>query len=529
MLGADALAVTAMSGLAQAGCRLMLGVPGDPNLVMIAKGAEAGIRFVLTHGETSACIAAGVYGGLTGAPGVVGVTRGPGVASAANGMAQAALDRFPLILLSDVIASIDRDRVAHQRFDHQQMMKPVTKWTGTLGWDNPEEVIRRAAQLAMAFPAGAVHLDFDPTAPGALPPLPPRPAMLDPTALGEARELVAASRQPAFLIGAGAIPWADTLRSLVEGLGIPALVTYQAKGVIPDTSPSYGGLFTNSTSERALVDQADLIVAVELDPVEPLAGPWPYQAPVLALNTRPLTDSYYPVAVEVTGLVGAALDDLRGSFTVDWPPGMGPKSWARVRAELYTEGPGFSPFELVETVMDAGPDDPMVTVDAGAHFLVIMPNWKVHRPLDLLISNGLATMGFALPAAIGAALARPDRSVVCLVGDGGLGMTLAELETVVRMDLNITVVVFNDSTLSLIDVKEVVRSGEGLTRQEGVNAVKYDPIDFAGVARALGMEASPARDPDEVGRALAGRTGPRLIDARINPDAYIHLIRTARG
>lgn len=523
MPATDALASAAMSELAASGVRLMCGVPGDPSLVLIDKGAEAGIRFVLTHGETAACIAAGVYGGLTGAPGAAAVTRGPGAASAVNGMAQATLDRFPLILLSDAVPAAERGWAAHQRFDQQQMMTPVAKWSGTLGCVNTAGTARRAARLATAYPPGGVHLDFDPTAPGGTPPHPPRPAAPDPAALKRARELASASRRPVFLIGAGAVPWAGAVRSLVEGLGAPALVTYQAKGVIPDSSPSYGGLFTNSASEQALIEKADLIAAVELDPVEPLARPWPYRTPVLAVNTRPLTDSYYPVAAEVTGLLDAALAGLRGSFASDWPAGSGPAAAARVREDLYAEGPGFTPFELMEAVAEAGPEDPVVTVDAGAHFLVVMPCWEVHRPLDLLISNGLATMGFALPAAMGAALARPGRPVLCLTGDGGMSMTLAELETVARLGLDITVVVFNDSALSLIAIKR------GSEAPEGVNAVDYGPIDYAAAARALGMEGHAAESPEEVRRALAAGRGPRLIDARIDPGAYTHVIRTARG
>lgn len=519
----DALAAAAMSELAASGVSLMCGVPGDPSLVLIDKGAEAGVRFVLTHGETAACIAAGVYGGLTGAPGAAAVTRGPGAASAVNGMAQATLDRFPLLLLSDVVPAAERGWAAHQRFDQQRMMAPVAKWSGALGHGDPAGAVRRAARLAMASPPGAVHLDFDPTAPGDLPPRPPRPAAPGAAALERARRLAAASRRPVFLIGAGAAPWTGAVRSFVEGLDAPALVTYQAKGVIPDSSPSYGGLFTNSASEQALIEEADLIVAVELDPVEPLARPWPYRTPVLAVNTRPLTDHYYPAAAEVTGLLDAALAGLRGSFTARWPAGAGPAAAARVRGDLYAEGPGFTPFELMEAVAEAGPEDPVATVDAGAHFLVIMPFWKVSRPFDLLISNGLATMGFALPAAMGAALARPGRPVLCLTGDGGMSMTLAELETVARLDLDITVVVFNDSALSLIAIKR------GSEAPEGVNAVNYGPIDFAAAARALGMEGRRVENPGEARRALAAGRGPRLIDARIDPGVYPHVIQTARG
>ena len=524
MSGAGRLAEVAMSRLAAAGADLMFGVPGGgPNIDMIEKGAEAGIRFVLTHGETAACIAAGAYGKLAGSPGVAGVTRGPGVTSAANGMAQATLDRFPLVLLSDAVPATDRERFAHQRLDQRAIMAPLTKWSGTLGSEDPAEAVQRAARLAVDAPAGSVHLDFDLTAPGELPPDPPAPTPLDPEALERARAMVGASSRPVFLLGAEAIPHAEGVCSLVEDLGVPALVTYQAKGLIPDTSPSYGGLFTNAMSERMLVDAADLIVAVELDPVEPLARPWPYDTPVLALGCRPLRDSYYPVAVEVSGPVDVSLHGLRGAFSVAWPPRTGPEHNRRVLEDLYREYPGFSPFDLMNAVAEGGPDDPIVTVDAGAHFLVIMPYWPVSRPLDLLISNGLATMGFALPAAIGAALARPGRPVLCLTGDGGLGMTLAELETVARLNLDITVVVFNDSALSLIEIKQ---AGAG---PAGADPYRYGSTDFAAVAEAMGMDGHVATEPDHVRRALAGGQGPKLIDARINPEVYAHVIKTARG
>lgn len=524
MTGAARLAEVAMSRLAVSGADLMFGVPGGgPNIDMIEQGVEAGIRFVLTHGETAACISAGAYGLLTGSPGVAAVTRGPGVTSAANGMAQATLDRFPVVLLSDAVPAADRDRFVHQRLDQNALMAPLTKWTGTLGHENPAEVAKRAARLASEAPAGSVHLDFDLTAPGDLPPDPPPPARLDPGALGSAREMVASSSRPVFLVGAGAIPHAAEVRMLVESLGIPALVTYQAKGLIPDGSPSYGGLFTNALSERPLVEAADLIVAVELDPVEPLARPWPYTTPVLALNHRPLTDSYYPVAVEVNGPVDASLRALRTTFSTTWPPKAGPDHNGRVLDDLYSESRGFSPFELMDAVVETGPADPIVTVDAGAHFLVIMPSWQVSRPLDLLISNGLATMGFALPAAIGAALARPDRPVLCLTGDGGLGMTLAELETVARLDLDITVVVFNDSALSLIEIKQ---SGP---RGDGANPYRYGPTDFAAAAEAMGVHGHVATGPGHVRRALGGGRGPKLVDARVSPEVYTHVIETARG
>ncbi len=513
-----------MAELAAAGADLVFGVPGGgPNLAMIERGAEVGMRFVLTHGETAACMAAATYGKVVGVPGVAMVTRGPGVTSAANGVAQANLDRFPLVLLSDAIPAAHRKRVGHQRLDQNRAMAPLTKWSGVLGFEDPAGVVRAAARLAVDPPAGSVHLDFDPTHPGDPPSPVPSPANLDREALDRAKRLLVASRRPIFLVGTEAIPHAAGLRHLVEAAGVPALVTYQAKGVIPDTSPSYGGLFTNSLAERSLVSAADLIVAVELDAVEPMPGSWPYHCPVVALSRRPIIDPYYPITVEVNGPVGMVLDELAGCIRSTWPPGAGPAADAQFRESINVDRPGFTPLDLVDALLPMVSDDPIVTVDAGAHFLVIMPNWPVRRPLDLLISNGLATMGFALPAAIGAALARPGRPVLCLVGDGGLGMTLAELETLARLELDITVVVFNDSALSLIDIKRDPSS------RLGRGPVRYGPIDFALAARSMGMPGHVATRPRHVREALASGRGPRLIDARIDPELYGHVIARTRG
>jgi acetolactate synthase-1/2/3 large subunit len=184
---------------------------------------------------------------------------------------------------------------------------------------------------------------------------------------------------------------------------------------------------------------------------------------------------------------------------------------------------GLGPIELVETLIPLVPEELTVTVDAGAHFLAVMPLWPVRRPFGLLISNGLATMGYALPAAIGAALARPGEPVIALTGDGGLGMALAELETVSRLGLPVTTVVFDDAGLSLIEIKQGAAQG-------GSGAVRYRPVDFAQVARAMRMEGETVRSVDELAAVLdCGWDRPQLIDARIDPTAYRGLLEVARG
>jgi acetolactate synthase-1/2/3 large subunit len=185
-----------------------------------------------------------------------------------------------------------------------------------------------------------------------------------------------------------------------------------------------------------------------------------------------------------------------------------------------------APHEVVDLTRELAPAGTIATVDSGAHMLVAMPLWKVDEPGEALISSGLATMGFALPAAIAAALARPDRRVVCLVGDGGLGMTLAELETLARLELDVLIVVFNDSALSLIRIKQadVGHGGDG--------AVRYRETDFACTAQAVGIPSCRVWDAAELREALAegfADPGPYLIDAVVDPSGYADVLAATRG
>ena len=161
----DGLAKVLAEGVRERGADVVFGFPGGgPNLEVVGAAVEAGLRFVLTHGETTACMMAATYGLLTGRPGLAIATRGPGAACSVNGAAQATLDRFPLLLVTDCVPSADRDLFGHQRFDQQQMLTPVTKFSGRLSNStSAADAVRTALDLAAARPAGAVHMDYDPT------------------------------------------------------------------------------------------------------------------------------------------------------------------------------------------------------------------------------------------------------------------------------------------------------------------------------------------------------------------------------
>jgi acetolactate synthase-1/2/3 large subunit len=257
-----------------------------------------------------------------------------------------------------------------------------------------------------------------------------------------------------------------------------------------------------------------------------MPGPWSYDAPTVLLTAEELDPAYFGGAPVAAGPLEVLLGAVLGACAPEWPPGLAREHVDGLLAALDADG-GFGPVALARAVQRRHPDA-QVTVDAGAHMLAAMPVWRPSRPHQLLISNGLATMGYALPAAIGAALAmrelgRPGERVVCLVGDGGLGMTLVELETLARLGLPVTVVVFDDAALTLIELKQ--RAGQG-----DAGAVRFDPVDFAAIAAAMGVPSTVARSVADVDAALDRvGYGPFLLDARIDPAGYRTVLAVSRG
>ncbi|MHC1559601.1 thiamine pyrophosphate-binding protein [Actinomycetospora sp. C-140] len=502
-----------------AGTTVLFGVPGGgANLDVVGTAEQEGLRFVLAHDETAAAIMAGAHGLLTGTVGAAVVTRGPGVTAAATGLAQATLDRSPVVLVSDAVPAAAAARVAHQRLDQVAATRPLATWAGTLGTGDPGAVAEAAIALARRGPGG-VHLQLDPTAEGDPPPPLDRDPDLDGAALDRARRLARRARHPVVLVGPAAVdaPGLDRLAAT----GTPVLCTYQAKGAVPDERSA--GLFTGGVLERPLLETADLVLAVGVDPVEPIPSAWTYDAPVVMLHPQPVDGRWFGEPEIVIGSLAQSLPPLLDDLDHRWEPGTAAAHRRRALASLEPTGTGFSPHDVVRASMEHAGPATTLTVDAGAHMLVAMPLWEARAPRRVLISNGLATMGFALPAAIGAALARPAEPVVCFVGDGGLGMTLAELETVVRLDLDVTVVVFDDAALSLIEIKQTAGQGAG-------GAVRYGPVDFAAVARGMGMPADTVTSRDELRAVLARATrGPRLVDARIDPSCYAAVLAATRG
>lgn len=509
--------------LRRAGVGRIFGVPGGGlNLEVLGAAKELGITFVLAHNETAACIMAATYGYLTDSVGLAIVTRGPGAMNAANGMAQATLDRFPLLVLSDTVPQRSADVIAHQRIDLVAASRPLTKWSGVLGRGNPEAAIGGAVKLARMAPAGAVHLAFDPSAMGEVPNVCSADVPSAAVQVRIASEVVNGAKRPVAIVGLDAGRDVDGVRSALRDASFPVLVTYEAKGVIPESWPNFAGIYTGGALERPLLGSADAIVGVGVDPVEPI-GSWPMEVPTVLLRSHRIDTTHFGTPHEVVGSYRDDLPRLLAGCRHTWPPKSGQVAWRQALESLSVpKTEALSPRDVITTTREMW-TDAIATVDAGAHMLLALPFWSTEEPCECLVSNGLATMGFALPAAIAASLARPKRRVVCFTGDGGLGMVLAELETLARLSLPVVVVVFNDSCLTLIKLKQ--EEGQG-----GDEAVAFGTTNFAAVASAIGIESAVVQDTAALRKVLrSSQSEPVLVDARIDTSSYASVIRATRG
>lgn len=523
------------------GVQRLYGLPGGGScLDVIAAFAALGVPFVLARTEAAAGMMAVADAEAGGALGVVLTTQGPGMASVVNAVAQAFLDRVPLLVITDGWTSGQRVRDSHQVIDQAAMMAPLVKAHSRLEGDDAANEIEALLALAQRMPWGPVYIELTGENARRIVDKPvgevsPHPRDCEEFAqcaleTDRAIALLASSRRPVILVGLEAARSPQTARSvavLAARLACPVFETYKAKGVLPDDDPHRVGLFTGGAAERQCIMSADLIVLCGLDPVELIGRPWPYPAPVLDLSPMAHRPHYVEPTVALRQSIAASLEALsKDARPSEWREQEIRAARDTMAACLAYPGDGLTPEVIVRIAADLATDlDARVSVDAGAHMFSAMAFWKARRRGDVLISNGLATMGFALPAANALALADPSRRVIAFTGDGGLLMCLGELATAAQQGARVCIVVFNDSSLSLIRIKQESR---GLRR----DAVDWPRIDFAAVARGFGFAAYSAATVDDYRAALAqalAADGPSLVDAAIDPSGYLAQSVALRG
>jgi acetolactate synthase I/II/III large subunit len=520
-----------------AGTPFIVGHPGGESVEMMHAARERGLRFILMKQETAGAMLASTWGEITGSPGICLSTRGPGAASMVNGVAHAFMDRCPLIAITDQYSLPTYETGLRQRLDQQALYAPITRWQTSIQARTVRQQIRRALRTTMGPPPGPVQLDMpqsettleagDLTTEGPLLPnlvatAPDRGSLREPLAL------LARARRPILLVGLGVL-WAracDRLVRLAERLGAPVLTTSKCKGAVPEDHPLWAGCIIGGLIERRLVEQADLIITVGLDAIELQPKPWPYSLPVLSLSPGPCTDASIPSTLELHGDLDALLAAL-GEWAPeggDWGEDAAAAYRREVVAALDTPAKGLSPQRAMEVARAVLPRDTVATCDAGASRLLVVQKWRAYGPREFLTSNGLGSMGFAVPGALGARLAYPGRPVVAFTGDGGFLMAVAELQTAVHEDLPIVVVVLDDQEIGLIRVKQEIK---GLPSY----GVRIGGCDWERLAQGFGADGVVVDTEhalgDALGAALAsGRT--TVIAARIDPSGYIDQFNALR-
>jgi acetolactate synthase-1/2/3 large subunit len=505
---------------------------GGSNMAIVGAANEVGIEFVLVHHEPAAMFAAAGESEACGIPGVCIATVGPGVASCMNGLAHSRLDQVPLVLITD---RPDSEIFLHQRIDHAGLVREVVKRSERVDPSSPRAAVRRALAEATRSPAGPVHLDLSPSVAAA-------DAAADATAavpstplpggdLAAAAAVIEACVRPVVLAGIGARSGRTpaALRSFVERFGVPVLTTYKAKGVLAEDHLWAAGLVTNGVLEGRVLDAADAILTVGFETVELMPGAWPWRRPTVAIgHVEP--NEHIPYEVELHGDPAHWLEQLEqalatAAWTSAWATEGPPSAWLTPE-EVEADGAGgISPVDVVRIARELAPAGSIATVDAGSHMFAATQFWLTDQPFRFLISNGLATMGYALPAAIGASLASAGTHVVCFTGDGGLAMVTGELETAARTGARVVVLVFNDATLTLIKTKQEKRGGT-------TTGLDFNRIDWAPIARSMGVAAFDAASPDQLRGALTAAfdaPGPALIDVTLDSSPYPLLLDKIRG
>jgi acetolactate synthase-1/2/3 large subunit len=505
------------------------GHPGTESIELLEAAREAGIEFVLTQHEATAAFAASMTGSLTGVPGICITTAGPGATNAASGIAQADLDRMPLIVFTGD-HPMGPGQPRHQRLS-PDLYGPITRATIRITPATIHEDLPRAFGLALGHPRGPVHVTFpsnemltevgDPAiVPPAIDAPPPEGS------LAEAQRLVAAASRPMLLAGLGVSNSraGAAFRRLARHLGAPVAGTPQARGTVATDDPAYVGTF--ATHRDAIVaemaEASDLLITVGLDSVEFLK-PWSLHTPVLEL-TEPgaAVDAAVPASLTLRGPLAGLLDGLAGvSPAGSWPT----DEIARYREAGATSlepptsdaGTGRLWPQTVRAVLQAAmPDDGIVTVDVGSHKLLMVAQWTSREPDSFLNSSGLSSMGTGLPFAAAARLVHPGRPIAAVIGDGGFLMYAGELATIARLSGPLVIVVMADRALFSIKIKQARRSYPPVGTDLGA-------VRIADVARAFGLDAERVDAAEPLAAAVArglAADRPTVIEAIVDPAGY---------
>jgi acetolactate synthase I/II/III large subunit len=480
----------------------VFGIPGEENIRLVEALSRSSIEYVLTRHEQGASFMAEVYGRLTGRAGVCSATLGPGAINLLLGVADATTNSTPVIALSAQVGMGRSYKESHQGVDLVSMFTPATKWSALVATPSAvPEMVRKAFKLAQTERPGAVYLAVpedveEAEVPDGSSPLPvnvPRPDDPSDAQLERAAEILRSARNPILLAGHGAArsQAAESVCRFAEALVIPVATTFHGKGVIPDDHPLALGAvgFMRHDYVNFGFDQADAIVAVgyelqEFDPVR--INPRGDTSIILVHRFPAEVDAHYNVAVGLHADTGRTLDALAARVTRDQPHS---ESHVRIRELLATEldrGRAddrfpLAPARIVADTREALGRNDIVLVDTGALKMWMARLYPTYEPNTCLISNGLSTMAWTLPGAIGAKIARPDAKVLVATGDGAFLMNSQEIETALRHKIPMVILIWDDNAYGLISWKMDLEIGHNVD-------TRFTNPDFVAYAESFGAK-----------------------------------------
>ncbi|HGZ9942975.1 TPA: acetolactate synthase AlsS [Staphylococcus aureus] len=518
------------------GVEYVFGIPGAKIDYLFNALIDDGPELIVTRHEQNAAMMAQGIGRLTGKPGVVLVTSGPGVSNLTTGLLTATSEGDPVLALGGQVKRNDLLRLTHQSIDNAALLKYSSKYSEEV--QDPEslsEVMTNAIRIATSGKNGASFISIpqdvisSPVESKAIS-LCQKPNLGVPSEqdINDVIEAIKNASFPVLLAGmrSSSADETNAIRKLVERTNLPVVETFQGSGVISRELENHFfgrvGLFRNQVGDE-LLRKSDLVVTIGYDPIEYEASNWNKELETQIINIDEVQaeiTNYMQPKKELIGNIAKTIEMI--SEKVDEPfinqQHLDELEQLRTHIDEETgikathEEGILHPVEIIESMQKVLTDDTTVTVDVGSHYIWMARNFRSYNPRHLLFSNGMQTLGVALPWAISAALVRPNTQVVSVAGDGGFLFSSQDLETAVRKNLNIIQLIWNDGKYNMVEFQEEMK----YKRSSGVD---FGPVDFVKYAESFGAKGLRVTNQEELEAAIKEgyeTDGPVLIDIPVN-------------
>ena len=515
--------------------KYIFGIPGAKIDKVFDTLVDKGPELIVARHEQNAAFMAQAVGRITGEPGVVMATSGPGASNLATGLVTATAEGDAVLALAGQVKRGDLLKRTHQSMNNAALFEPITKYSAEVqDPDTLSEIVANAYRLSKAGKPGASFISIPQDVVDskvkvkAIKPL--HEPKLGNASIDDINYLAQAIKNavlPVFLLGSGSSSASVThaIRELLQYVNIPVVETFQGAGVISrDLVHNFFGrvgLFRNQPGDM-LLKKSDLIIAIGYDPIEYEARNWNAEidSRVIVIDKALAEiDTYYQPERELIGDIAQTLENLipaiRGykipEGSVEYLDGLH-DLLSKNEFDRNAEPNLVHPLDFIDVFQAAVKDDETVTVDVGSHYIWMARNFKSYEPRHLLFSNGMQTLGVALPWGISAALLRPGKKVYSISGDGGFLFSAQELETAVRLNLPLIHIIWNDGRYNMVEFQEVMKYG----RASGVD---FGPVDFVKYAEAFGAKGLRVTNKEDLAKVLSeidSTTGPVVIDVPID-------------